>query len=936
MTLESRLAQLQASKDKNYWAERIIAQLQYAYHLSQADDRKHDDLLSSVVDGLLAQHKQAGTITRDAVEAAEQKLSELSQRAKSYRLVCVAHAHIDMNWMWRWDETVAITLDTFRTMLDLMEEYPDFKFSQSQASVYKIVEDYAPHMLDEIKQRVQEGRWEVTASTWVEADKNMPNGESLARHILYTKRYLSRLLDIKPESLDFDFEPDTFGHSLNVPEILAAGGIKYYYHCRGDEDLLLQRWEAPSGKSVIVYREPFWYLGYVSPDLAIPVPVFCHQHGINTAMRVYGVGDHGGGPTRRDLERIIDMNTWPIFPTIEFGTFHDFFSVVEKIKDDLPVVKHERNFVFTGCYTSQARIKAANRIGEAALNEAEAFSTLAAINADWRYCRDDFFRGWRNILFNHFHDIITGSCVPETRDHALGLFQETMAIAGSSKKLALQALAANIDTSSLVSPEDISETISEGAGVGFGVQVFRISQSSRGAGKTRIFHMFNPSIKPRRELAEVVVWDWDGDLDRLVCKDAQGSIVGHQLLDSGVHQYWGHSFVRLLIEVDVPPYGYSTYVVTETDEFQPAIRHPRDPRRERPACFTLENEHLKVVLDTKNCAVVSLLDKATGEELITPQRPAGIFRLIQEDPKFGMTSWVVGRYMTIEDLTTDVRLVDFQKGGLRQSITYRVKFGDSQLDVTVSLDKGSRRLDYHVYCDWQERGKPGENIPQLNFYAPVSYRCAGYKYDVPFGTVHREPMDMDAPGNSFIVGCREDGAGSQLMLVTDSKYGYRGYDDALAVSLIRGSYDPDRYPDIGFHEIRLALCVAPAAASKQGLIQQAYDFNHPLTVISSRPQESGNWPLAHAFIQLEAGTVAVSAVKMPEEAKGKEMLIRLYETEGQDTTVKLAFCRDIQEASLVDINEQPLADAPKPEVEGGKVAFPVGAGSIANIKLVFA
>jgi len=252
------------------------------------------------------------------------------------------------------------------------------------------------------------------------------------------------------------------------------------------------------------------------------------------------------------------------------------------------------------------------------------------------------------------------------------------------------------------------------------------------------------------------------------------------------------------------------------------------------------------------------------------------------------------------------------------------------------LDKDSRRLDYHVYCDWQERGKPGENIPQLNFYAPVSYRCAGYKYDVPFGTVHREPMDMDAPGNSFIVGCREDGAGSQLMLVTDSKYGFRGYDDALAVSLIRGSYDPDRYPDIGFHEIRLALCVAPAAASKQGLIQQAYDFNHPLTVISSRPQESGNWPLAHAFIQLEAGTVAVSAVKMPEEAKGKEMLIRLYETEGQDTTVKLAFCRYIQEASLVDINEQPLADAPKPEVEGGKVAFPVGAGSIANIKLVFA
>ncbi|NLA58017.1 MAG: alpha-mannosidase [Firmicutes bacterium] len=936
MTLEARLAHLQQSKAENYWAERIIAQLEYGYQLSKVDGNAYDDLLASVVDYLLTQQKEAGTITRAAAEEAENRLRELSQRAKSYRLICVAHAHIDMNWMWRWDETVAITLDTFRTMLDLMEEYPGFRFSQSQASVYKIVEDYAPHMLEEIKRRVKEGRWEVTASTWVEADKNMPNGESLARHILYTKRYLSQLLDIEPEYLDFDFEPDTFGHSPNVPEILAAGGIRYYYHCRGDEGYLLQRWEAPSGRSIIVYREPFWYLGYVGPDLAIPVPGFCHQYNINTAMRVYGVGDHGGGPTRRDLERIIDMNTWPIFPQFEFGTFRDFFGIVEEIKDTLPVVRHERNFVFTGCYSSQARIKAANRIAEAALNEAEAFSTLAAINADWQYRHHDFYEAWRRVLFNHFHDILTGSCVPETRDYALGLFQETMAIAGSSKKLALQAMAANIDTSSLVSSEDIACTTSEGAGVGFGVERFKISQTSRGAGKTRIFHIFNPSIRRRRELAEVVVWDWNGDLKRLVCKNAEGGIVAHQLLDSGVNEYWGHSYVRLLVEVDVPPCGYSTLVITETDEFQPAISYFLAPRLEQPACFVLENEHIKVVLDTKNCAVVSFLVKETGEELITPQRPAGIFRLIQEDPRFGMTSWRVGRYMTIEDLTADVHVLDYQKGSLRQSVTYRIKFSDSQLDVTLSLDKGSRLLHYDVHCDWQERGKPGENIPQLNFCVPVSYQCSSYRYDVPFGTTDRKPMDMDAPGNSFILGLREGGTGSQLMLVTDSKYGYRGYDDALAVSLIRGSYDPDRYPDIGFHHFRLALCVAPAGASNQELIQQAYDFNHPLTVISSRPQEKGSWPLTHGFIELETGTVAVSAVKMPEDGEGKEMLIRLYETEGQDTTVQLAFCRDIQEAVLVDINENPLADLPRPQVRASKVIFPVGAASIANIKLVFA
>ncbi len=490
LNIESQLALLEKTKAGNYWADRLTSQLKYAYYLSRVDNGSHDGLIDSVAQFLLAEYQEAGTITAATGLKAETMMGELSARAKSYRLICVGHAHIDMNWMWRWDETVAITLDTFRTVLDLMEEYPDFKFSQSQASVYKIVEDYGQDMLEEIQARVQEGRWEVTASTWVEADKNMPTGESMARHILYTRRYLSQLLGIEAESLNLDFEPDTFGHSLNVPEILARGGIKYYYHCRGAKEHYLQRWVAPSGRSVTVYLDPFWYLGYVNTDMVMHVPGFCQEYGLDSALKVYGVGDHGGGPTRRDLERIRDMNKWPVFPKIEFGTFREFFVEVEKIKDRLPEVCGERNFVFTGCYTSQTRIKAANRIGEAALNEAEAFGTLAAINTDWHYCHDSFFEGWRHVLFNQFHDIIPGSGVIDTREYARGLFQETMAIAGANKKLALQKLAANIDTAQLIPPGELPDTTAEGAGVGFGVERFGISQTSRDAGKSRVFHVF--------------------------------------------------------------------------------------------------------------------------------------------------------------------------------------------------------------------------------------------------------------------------------------------------------------------------------------------------------------------------------------------------------------------------------------------------------------
>ena len=341
------------------FAARILYQLEYAHEISQVAGGTHDALIDRTIDYLVQSSSAEGIITQEAAKQAEVMISDLSLEAKRYTVLCVAHAHIDMNWMWRWDETVAVTLDTFRTMLDLMNEYPEFRFSQSQASVYQIVERYAPEMLDEIRQRVEEGRWEVAASTWVEADKNMPNGESHARHLLYTRRYLSRLLGLKPENFQLDYEPDTFGHNANVPEILASGGVKYYYHCRGDQTHLLYRWKAPSGRSILVYREPTWYLGYIDPGMALYAPSFCHKYGTEAMMKVYGVGDHGGGPTRRDIERLLDMDSWPVFPSIRFGTYAEFFAQVEKAADRLPELTGELNFVFTGCYTSQSRIKRA-------------------------------------------------------------------------------------------------------------------------------------------------------------------------------------------------------------------------------------------------------------------------------------------------------------------------------------------------------------------------------------------------------------------------------------------------------------------------------------------------------------------------------------------------------------------------------------------------
>ena len=178
------------NETKGYWAERILSELEYAVAMSRSSGRAHEALLRTTVESIASEHAVEGALTRETVEETEARLQPLAAQAKSIAIVCPAHAHIDMNWLWRFDETVTVTLDTFRTILTLMTEYPAFTFSQSQASAYRIVEEHDPEMLKEIRKRVKEGRWEVTASTWVEADKNMPSGESLARHALYTKRYL--------------------------------------------------------------------------------------------------------------------------------------------------------------------------------------------------------------------------------------------------------------------------------------------------------------------------------------------------------------------------------------------------------------------------------------------------------------------------------------------------------------------------------------------------------------------------------------------------------------------------------------------------------------------------------------------------------------------------------------------------------------------------
>ena len=913
---------------------RLLAELEYALHLSEANDGAYADALEKALDGLLAALETDGVLSNAACAQAEETLMPMQELAKSYQLILTGHAHIDMNWMWSYQETVAATLATFRTMCNIMDEYPQFTFSQSQGAVYRIVEQYDPELMARMKKYIDEGRWQVNATSWVEPDKNMPSGESLLRHIEYTRNYLRDVWGVK--DFDVDFVPDTFGHAGTIPEIDAFGGVKYMYHCRGNaRSDLLYRYRAPSGREILVLREANWYNAAITPQIASGLmEVVRHSSGLKVGMVIYGVGDHGGGPTRRDVERAIDMMSWPIYPTIRFGSLRDYFKEAEKIRDTLPVVDEELNYFAPGCYTTQSRIKRGNRRAEAAFYDAEALAALAEKHTGYRMPKQQMEEAWRDVLFTHFHDILTGSCVRDSREHAMGLFQGVAAVTNTQLEKAMGALSQNINTAALPVLQSVEswekadaaryDTQSEGAGVGYGIENFvGVPSTERGSGLLRVFQVFNTLPYARKGVVELTVWDYVGDMARLRVQDAQGNELPCQLVDGKLQKYWDHRYFRVLTAVEVPAMGYTTIVLRQKAcETYPAYLQDSEQVARMYDDIVLDNGVVRAVIDAVSGRVKSFVDLASGAEMIAPGQTAGFEYL--ETERRTSSAWNIGR--TLKDIAVDTctELVQTEKGALRQSVkaTFSVQGAcrvPSQIEVTYSLTAGSRALQAEVKADWQEQG--GDIIPVLAWKTPAAKLTGNFRYLIPAGTKVRGALNNDVPGFAGAA-IREDG--QALVLASDSKYGYRGSADALTLTLINSAVSPDPYPERGIHNITLWLGIGKDDALDEQRLSDA--LNHRLFYQPANVH-AGTLPAALSLVEAAGGDVAVTAIQPVDGG----ILVRGYETAGRDGEAVLRLAAPVKAAVLCDLSESGYEEPA--QVSGSEIAFPVRANGIWMVRL---
>lgn len=902
----------------------------------QADPRKTEwkGLISQALQTFEALPSAASLDELEAAVAkAEAIMAPIGAEAKTCTIHCVGHGHIDMNWMWSWPETVAATHDTFASVLSLMKQVPGVTYSQSQASVYALIEKYHPEMFAEIQQRVKEGVWEVAAAHWVEGDKNLAHGESIARHLLYTRQYFKEKFGLEPEDVPIDWEPDTFGHANTLPGILAKGGVKFYYCCRpggghdhgriGDERPRLFWWQGPDGSRVLVNRESTWYNSYVNigDNIAEALVPFAKETGLRDWLNVYGWGNHGGGPTLTEVRYLQETATWPIYPKVIFSTVKGYFeTILPQLPETLAVLDHELNFEFTGCYTSQSAIKRANRFGEAYCLDAETLALVANSLTGREVPKDQLREAWINVLFNQFHDILPGSGVVHTRNHATAIFQETAAITGAIKKEGAKALGAHLNTASLLpdTPEGREEKArlaagltnrpyEAGAGIGAMYAGYSIGVNAHGA--FRPILVWNPTDFERTELVTVPLYDLTCDHSSLVARDENG--VSHPTIFMGKGSDWGHSKITVAFVAKVPAFGYRTYLLGEgvADTVDSVVT----PLQNR----SFVTPSLEIAFDPGTSGIKRLKDVRTGMEILgglaqvhlTKERPTGMSAWVlgaePEDPEPLLAeSCHVHRVWHNEGTGAPI------DGGSAYVVEQKLQVPGGRSSATLrSIVHGlDARIDFELEVDWREIGTPATGIPGLEVaFSGMPGQVT--TYETPFGTVDRTLLDDEEVPTLRFAHAFE---GYGMTVLQDSKYGHSRKGDVLAFRVVRSSYDPDPTPEVGQQTVRFSVIFHDKKPNRSELVRLGTAWNHPLLIVPA-PLQEGTQSCCQSFAQVEGEGVVMTALKAAEDGG---ILLRVAEFEGKEAAAKIALnsvlAKGITKAESVDLLERP---------DGGPMTF---------------
>ena len=877
-----------------------------AYEEGKAErERQFEAALKAIDFAPLDRGDQAGFDA--SVASAQTKLEVLRPWLQQFTIRAVGNSHIDMAWLWPWTETVEVVRNTFRSVLDLMREYPDFKFTMSSARTYEWMQEKYPDLYHEIEQRVKEGRWEIIGGMWVEPDLNMPDGESLVRQILVGKRYFQNNFGV---DVKIGWNPDSFGYNWQLPQIYKRSGMDYFVtqklmwaHEFTTFPYKFFWWQAPDGSRLLTYF-PHDYADPIDAEplanqLAVWMPSIYGPKIPEKPemMHLYGVGDHGGGPTRVMLDHAEQMRSPDfVFPKLEFTFASEFFADMEKKLPSMQVPTWNGELYFQyhrGVFTTQAETKRRIRRSEENVLNAEKFASLALLYGR-PYPQELMTQTWKNLLFDHFHDIMPGSGIAVNYLDAKRNLENVDRAANDVTFASLRELAAHINTQRDGAP----------------------------------LILFNSLSWPRAEVAELET-QLPTSARQIEVVDANGKPAEAQLLSIDPET----NRARFLLLSHTPSLGYKTYFV------RAAASAPTVKSLLKASADTLENEFIRVKIDLQTGCMTSVFDKRNGTEALAPSETdtggpknsicGNLLQTFVDKPK-QWDAWNIDADFEKQhwdlDKADEVKLVE--SGPLRSIIRVKNHFQNSTFVRDIILYAGVPRVDVKMQAEWHEK----HILLKVAF--PVSAHSDKATYEIPYGAVER-PTTRNTPAEQaqFEVPAYRwadiSDASHGLSLLNDCKYGYDAKGNVLRLSLLRSPEWPDPHADEGNHEFTYSLYPHGGGWKDALTIRRGYELNYKLIALPVGKHE-GKLPAEHSFVEAKSDNVIVTAVKKAED--DNTLIVRFFEWAGKQSNVTIQLPAGATSASETDLMEKASGSL---SVSNGEVSVPTKPYEIKTIKIAF-
>jgi len=704
-----------------------------------------------------------------SVRAARKRLRPLlacRNGSTSPLLYCSGHAHIDVAWLWPLQETDRKTCRTFSTQLELIDEYPGYRFLQSQPYLYRVAKELYPAVYRRVKSAVKKGQIIPEGGMWVEADTNVTGGEALIRQFLHGKRFFREEFGLDNELL---WLPDVFGYSAALPQILAGCGIKYFstskifWNYNEGEPFPYNTffWEGIDGTRILSHFITN-YNSQTSPrNMVSRWDGRVQKEGIKTRLVSYGHGDGGGGPTRSHIEFLLRQKDLEGAPRCVMASPNDFFRDQERDSAHLPVYVGELYLqLHRGTFTSQAKTKKGNRRSELALREAEMWGAIAGAIGRGKYPLRRMDEAWECLLMNQFHDILPGSSIARVYEEAEAAYA---AIEAEANEVAAKSARALVRR------------------------------------RKNALTVFNSLSWRRSALVELP-------------KGFRGAVAadGNALAVQKV----GNSLVA-----EVP--GIPSCGWTSVRKGEPA----RTANTLRITSRDIENELLRIRLNAQG-QITSIRDKETGRQLAAG--PCNHFRMYKDVPsKFDAWDIDITYKSAPVELSGTARVKVLDKGPLVARLQVERKLHNSTMKQVISLRRGSRRVDFATTIDWQESHKllkvnfpvdirSDEAIHEIQFGHLSRPTHESRQYDADRFEVPQHKWTALSEQNR---GCA---------ILNDSKYGISVDGNSINLTLLKSGLAPDMTADKGVQEFTYSFYAWNGTFGESDVIREAYDLNVPV------------------------------------------------------------------------------------------------------------